>query len=117
MNISTRIYTWLYGIYIGQDDIGNKYYANSKNFEDHKTKRWVIFKGETEASKIPAHWHAWLHKSVNLPPLNYKHKYKWQKNHIENMTGTKNAYFPSSYPLSKNYKPNEKNDDYESWSP
>ena len=80
-------------------------------------KRWVIFKGEIEASKIPPHWHAWLHKSIDKPPLNYKHKYPWQKEHKPNMTGTKDAYYPKSHPLSKNYNPNEVKEDYEAWTP
>ena len=62
-----------------------------------------MFAGEIEASKIPPHWHAWLHKSIDVPPIDYTHKYVWQKNHKQNMTGTNEAYFPSSHPLSKNY--------------
>ena len=33
------------------------------------------------------------------------------------MTGTSEAYFPSSHPLSKNYNPEKKQDEYESWNP
>ncbi len=82
-----------------------------------KAKRWVIFNGEIEASKIPPHWHAWLHKSIDYPPIKYSHKYKWQKNHKPNMTGTSEAYFPSSHPLSKNYDPEKKQEEYKSWTP
>ena len=76
MSIGTIIYTWLYGKYVGKDEKGNKYYINSSDLSDKKAKRWVKFKGDIEASKIPPHWHAWLHKSIELPPLEYKHKYK-----------------------------------------
>ena len=117
MTIGTTLYTWLYGKLVGNDEIGNKYYSTSENHKDLNAKRWVIFKGEIEASNIPPHWHAWLHKSIDEPPLNYSHKYLWQKNHKPNMTGTKDAHFPSSNPLSKNYKPNHVKPDYESWSP
>jgi len=117
MSFGTKIYTWLYGKFIGKDEMGNKYYANSENLLDKKTKRWVIFEGDIEASKITPHWHAWLHKTIDEPPLNYSHKYDWQKNHKPNMTGTKGAYFPSSHPLSQNYNPDQIKDDYESWTP
>ena len=117
MSLGTKIYTWLNGNFVGKDEIGNKYYCNSKNFKDTHAKRWVIFNGDIEASNIPAHWHAWLHKSVDKPPINYVHKYKWQKEHKKNMTGTNDAYFPSSHPLSKNYDPENKQDDYQSWIP
>ena len=92
-------------------------YDNIENHKDLNAKRWVIFNGEIEASKIPPHWHAWLHKSIDEPPLNYSHKYSWQKDHKPNMTGTKNAHFPPSNPISKDYKPNQLKADYESWSP
>ena len=109
MSFGTKLYTWLYGKKVGSDKIGNKYYTNSEDQNNLRAKRWVIFNGDIEASKIPPHWHAWLHKSINEPPIDYTHKYKWQKDHKQNMTGTKEAHFPPSNPLSKA--------DYESWSP
>ena len=117
MSFGTFLYTWLYGNFVGEDDQQSKYYCNSKNFDDLKAKRWVIFKGEIEATKIPPHWHAWLHKSIDKPPLNYIHQYSWQKKHEQNKTGTKDAYFPDSYPLSKSYNEDTIKSDYESWSP
>ena len=78
MNLGTKIYTWLCGHYVGNDSKGNKYYSNSKNHDQRNTKRWVIYNGEVEATKVPPHWHAWLHKMINKPPINYKSKYKWQ---------------------------------------
>ena len=117
MSLGTLIYTSLFGHLVGEDLDNNKYYCDSKNDSDLDAKRWVIFKGDAEATKIPPHWHAWLHKSIDKPPLNYIHKYSWQKDHKQNMTGTKNAHFPSSNPLSSKYKPNQIKADYESWSP
>tara|TARA_Y100000590_G_scaffold397469_1_gene479044 strand:- start:1119 stop:1472 length:354 start_codon:yes stop_codon:yes gene_type:complete len=117
MSLSTLIYTWFYGYFVASDNFGNKYYCNSKNFESTKAKRWVIFKGENEASKIPPHWHSWLHKTTNIPPIDYNHKYSWQKEHKENMTGTSKAYFPETHPLSESYNENKKQIDYEKWKP
>ena len=119
MSLGTTIYTWFYGNLVGKDEFGNKYYCNIKDFEETKAKRWVIFKGSIEATKVPPHWHAWLHKSIEKPPLDYSHKYSWQKNHEQNMSGTNKAYFPDTHPLSSSYK-NKKNEnkyEYESWSP
>ena len=117
MSLGTNLYTWLYGNMVGQDDENNKYYCNSKNFSDCDAKRWVIFSGQIEATKVPPHWHAWLHKSIDEPPMNYHHKYNWQKNHEPNMTGTENAYFPDSHPLSKSYNKDAVKSEYESWTP
>ena len=82
-----------------------------------KAKRWVMYNSDIEATNIPPHWHAWLHKITNTPPINYTHKYKWQKDHQPNMTGTKNAYFTSSHPLSKSYDIKKVKKDYEKWKP
>ena len=117
MTLGTKIYTWIYGNFVGSDDLGNKYYCDSKDFQSDSAKRWVIFKKEIEASSIPPHWHSWLHKITNLPPNNYSHKYKWQKNHKQNMTGTSEAYFPNSYPLSESYNNKDIKKEYEKWEP
>ena len=115
MTLGTILYTLFYGNLVGQDDYNNKYYCNSKNFNDLSSKRWVIFQGEIEASKIPSHWHAWLHKTIEDPPLSYEHKYPWQKDHEQNMTGTDKAYYPDSHPLSKAYNDEAIKNEYESW--
>jgi len=117
MSFGTSLYTWIYGNLVGKDEFNNRYYCNTKNFDDLEAKRWVIFHGSIEATKIPSHWHAWLHKTINIPPLEYRHKYNWQKNHQQNMTGTNQAYYPDSHPLSKSYKPDIIKDEYDSWSP
>jgi NADH:ubiquinone oxidoreductase subunit len=117
MNFGTTLYTWLYGNLVGKDDQENKYYCNSKKFEDLKAKRWIIFNGDIESTKIPPHWHAWLHKSIDIPPLNYSHKYSWQKDHKQNMTGTDQAYYPDSHPLSKTHNKEAITSEYDSWSP
>ena len=84
MNIGTILYTFFYGNLVGKDDYENRYYCNSKDLKDIKAKRWVMFHKEIEATKIPPHWHAWLHKTLEEPPIDYKHKFSWQKNHKQN---------------------------------
>jgi len=117
MSFGTSLYTFLYGNLVGKDSGENKYYCNSKNFKDPDSKRWVIFNGAIEATKIPPHWHSWLHKSIDEPPIDYSHNFSWQKKHQENMTGTDKAYFPNSHPLSNSYKNREIKSDYEPWKP
>ena len=53
--LGTFIYTLFSGKFVGEDEFGNKYYTNKKG------KRWVIYKNEVEASKIPPEWHLWIH--------------------------------------------------------
>ncbi|PPR45577.1 MAG: hypothetical protein CFH16_00713 [Alphaproteobacteria bacterium MarineAlpha5_Bin6] len=117
MNLGTILYTWFYGKYVGSDNFKNRYYCNKKNFNDTNAKRWVIFYKEIEATKVPPHWHAWLHKSIDEPPINYSHQYSWQKDHTPNLTGTSKAYYPDSYPLSKSKTKEKTETDYEQWKP
>ena len=106
--IGTFIYTIFFGKFVGKDDYGNKYYENKKT-----GKRWVIYKGEINASKITSDWYSWMHHIENQHPLEKKiKKYSWQKPHLENKTGTKNAYKPNK--ISKKNKNLKK---YETWNP
>ena len=42
----TFLKTIFSGIYVGKDELGNKYYRNKKN------ERWVIYSGNIEATKM-----------------------------------------------------------------
>ena len=84
----TFIYTLFTGKFVGKDEFGNKYYSNSKE------KRWVIYKNKVESSKIPPNWHLWIHFLTNNKPLDNSMKFKWQKKHEENLTGTPKAHKP-----------------------
>ena len=84
--IGTFIYTLFTGKLVGKDEFGNKYYSNSKG------KRWLIYKNRVESSKIPPEWHLWIHFLTNNKPSNNPIKFKWQKKHSENLTGTVKAH-------------------------
>ena len=105
--LGTRIYTFLNGKYIGSDNDGNKYYINKKKVE----KRWVIYNGQIDASKINADWHDWIHSRTNEIPKNEKNYKSWYKKHQMNNTGTDKFYSPKNSGSKKNDK------SYESWSP
>ena len=104
--LGTFIYTIFTGKFIGKDQFGNKYYSNKKG------KRWVIYKNNVEASKIPPDWHSWIHFLSREKPSNNKKKFFWQKEHKENLTGTKKAHKPKGS-LSYDEKRNIKK--YETW--
>ena len=102
--IGTRIQTFFYGKYVGKDKTGNKYYQSKSG------KRWVIYNGEIEATKIPVEWYSWMHSIKNKIEDNHElEKYKWQKNHLSNQTGTDKAYNPQ-----KNQNVTKKK--YKSWN-
>ena len=81
---------------IGEDEFGNQYFQNKDG------KRLVVYNGIAEASKIPAEWHGWIHYSTNITPTCANiHKFSWQKIHLPNLTGTKNAYSPKNSSAKK----------------
>ena len=104
--LGTFIHTLFTGKFVGKDQFGNKYYSNSNG------KRWVIYNGKVESSKIPPEWHSWIHFLKKDKPSDSTVKFPWQKEHEENLTGTKKAYKPEGS-LSNDSKKNMKK--YESW--
>ena len=54
--LNTLIHTWRKGVRVGEDAQGNVFYQS----RDGK-RRWVIFNGEAEASRVSPDWHGWLH--------------------------------------------------------
>ena len=100
----TRLNTILFGKLVGEDNLGNKYY------ESKSGKRWVIYKGEIEATKIPVDWYSWIHSIKNkIEDTHDLKKYDWQKKHLPNQTGTEKAYNPQ-----KNQNATKKK--YKSWN-
>src|SRR6266851_3412035 len=62
---------------------------------ESRERRWVLYKGAAEASKVPAEWHGWLHHTArDVPVAGAEPKYSWQKPHQPNLTGTPLAYRP-----------------------
>lgn len=106
----TQLYTWRHGQKVGEDNQGNVFYQS----KDGK-RRWVIYKGEAEASRVDPEWHGWLHHTWTEPPTKSPLKRKaWEKPHVENLTGTPAAYAP---PGSIRRAEPVARSDYEAWQP
>ena len=103
----TFVYTLIFGKFVGEDQFGNKYYSDSK-----KEKRWVIYKNRVESSKIPPNWHSWIHFQTKNKPNLKGQLFSWQKQHEENLTGTKRAHKPDGSMLNNEKKDMKK---YETW--
>uniref|UniRef100_UPI004047B68D NADH:ubiquinone oxidoreductase subunit NDUFA12 n=1 Tax=Yoonia sp. TaxID=2212373 RepID=UPI004047B68D len=106
----TQLWTWRKGRKVGEDALGNLYYNNADD-----SRRWVVYNGAMEASRIAPDWHGWLHKTWDEPPTNKPLAHKpWEKPHQENLTGTARAYAPAG--SLRRATPAERSD-YEAWSP
>jgi NADH:ubiquinone oxidoreductase subunit len=94
MHLGTLINTFLFGKFVGKDEYDNSYYRSYKN-KYTKEKRWVIYKGIKEPSKIPPQWKLWLNfTSEHIPNESQSEKYFWQKHYLPNYTGTSKKFNP-----------------------
>lgn len=108
--LNTKLYTSRKGVRVGDDAQGNVFYETRDGL-----RRWVIYNGEIEASRIDANWHGWLHHTFKEPPTERPMQHKvWEKPHQENLTGSELAYAPTG--SLRQAAPKERRD-YEAWSP
>jgi len=119
--IGTNLFTRRKGTRVGDDALGNVYFQGGKDVHGNP-RRWVIYAGANDASRVPPEWHGWLHgtfdetpdnaaKSGALPPPR-----AWQAPAKPNMTGTREAYRPAGA-LEAGGKRAAATGDYEAWSP
>lgn len=122
-SIVTRLLTRLRGAEVGRDAQGNIYYRDKKGggFVQpdslRKERRWVVYAGEVEASRVPPEWHAWLHHTTDeVPPKEGIARRPWMREHRPNVSGTQEAYRPPGHTLAGAQRPRTTGD-YEAWSP
>ncbi len=110
--LGTTLFTRRHGVKVGTDSLGNVYYRSKKG-----DRRWVIYNGSNDASRIPPDWYAWMHRMIDdvpdeaLPPAP-----KFLKEPTPNMTGTPLAYRPSGA-LERGGQRAAASGDYEAWTP
>jgi NADH:ubiquinone oxidoreductase subunit len=114
----TRLWTWRFGQFVGEDEQGNRYYRTpgiDPGFQFER--RWVIYNGLAEPSKVPPSWHGWLHHTVDVPPTEEGYRaHNWEKPHRPNLTGTPLAWRPRGSTLAQGKRP-QATGDYKAWSP
>ena len=108
--LNTQLFTALHGQLVGEDAQGNRFYQNKDS-----SKRWVLFNGEAEASRIAPDWRCWLSHTYENAPNNEPLAHKpWEQPHKPNLTGTPLAYVP---PGSIRRPDPVERKDYEAWAP
>ena len=113
--IGTAMWSALHGEQVGTDAAGNKYYRSKKN--DGPERRWVIYAGVNDASRVPAEWHGWLHGSFDeLPESRLPPPKIWEADYTPNATGSAAAYRPQGA-LERGGRRAAATGDYEAWTP
>lgn len=128
MGILGSIFTWWNGATIGtslglrgksrvgEDALGNLYYEGGQDVHG-RPRRWVIYAGANDASRVPPEWFGWLHHQIDdvpdraLPPVR-----TWEKPAVPNLTGTRQAYRPAGA-LEAGGRRAAATGDYEAWTP
>ena len=116
--VSFLLTVWRRGEFVGEDQVGNRYFRASPRKGYKHDQRWVLYKGEPEASAVPPEWHGWLHHQTNTVPAPDSVSYRktWQVPHRPNLTGTDLAYRPPGHQLSGGVRA-KATGDYQPWSP
>lgn len=117
MSIGTKLFTMLNGAEVGTDSQGNRYYRGKRTPKGAKERRWVVYDGKVEASRVPPAWHSWLHHTTDdVPTDDSAKRWDWQTDHVANMTGTPDAYRPPGHVLKGGAR-DAATGDYEPWQP
>lgn len=108
--IGTLLHTKLFGREVGRDQFGNRYFIEKRKPRSTdgrrvRQKRWVMYQGEPDASKVPPAWHIWLHYIADAPLAGPRRA--WQKPHKPNPSGTPDSWAQSAKP----------NPIYQAWKP
>jgi NADH:ubiquinone oxidoreductase subunit len=111
--IGTALWTRRFGEEVGRDPFGNIYYRDKKG----PGRRWVIYAGDNDGSRVPPDWQAWLRGTIAdlpgkaLPPVR-----RFQRKPTANLTGTLDAFRPDGALGSGRVRP-ASTGDYEPWIP
>ena len=108
--LGTDLFSWKNGSKVGEDQHGNRYFEGKK-------RRWVMYAGSNDVSRVPPEWYAWLTRQIDgvpdeaLPPPP-----KFLRDPTPNLTGTAAAYRPTGA-LEKGGRRQAASGDYQAWTP
>ncbi len=115
--IGTMLWSARKGEQVGTDAQGNTYHRARKVADGAFERRWVIYNGPNDASRVPAEWHGWLHHTYDaLPESHLPAPRIWEADYSPNATGTVDAYRPAGA-LERGGKRAAATGDYEAWTP
>ena len=109
----TSLLTHRHGREVGRDAEGNIYFQHRKT----PRRRWVIYPGDNDSSRVPPGWNAWLRGTIDdLPDQSLPPRRDWQQEPEPNLTGTAAAWRPSGS-LGGTGVRAPATGDYQAWTP
>jgi NADH:ubiquinone oxidoreductase subunit len=111
-SLGTALYSWRNGAKVGADALGNAYFEGKKG-----GRRWVMYAGANDVSRVPPEWYAWLTRQIDeAPDEALPAPPKFLKPATPNLTGTPAAYRPPGA-LERGGKRAAASGDYQAWTP
>ena len=108
----TFIYSKRFGRKVGSDELGNAYFEGRKH-----GRRWVMYQGSNDVSRVPPEWYAWLTRQIDgVPDESLPPPPRYLKPAVPNLTGTPSAYRPSGA-LERGGRRQAASGDYQAWTP
>lgn len=111
--VGTSYFTRRHGREVGKDEAGNLYYQH----KDDASRRWVIYAGDNDGSRIPPGWQAWLRGTIDdLPEKSLPPRRAFEKPPEANLTGSEGAWRPSGSLRAQGVRA-ATTGDYSAWTP
>jgi NADH:ubiquinone oxidoreductase subunit len=111
--VGTSLFTRMRGEQVGRDGDGNVYFRHKKN----PARRWVIYDGSNDGSRVPPDWQLWLKGTIDeLPDKALPPRRSFEKKPQANLTGTMAAFRPDGALGAGKIRP-AATGDYQAWKP
>ena len=100
MKFLVSIYLKFFGTKVGEDEYGNQYFELKREDYLGRKKRYCLYNGTPEASKISPEWHGFMHYQIPVSEVLKTFKqFKWQKPYVQDLTLSDYKFLPKNHPL------------------
>ncbi len=111
--LGTALFTRRFGREVARDELGNIYFEHRRDPQ----RRWVIYPGSNDASRVPPGWSAWLRGTIDaLPEKSLPARRGFETAPLPNVTGTVGAYRPGGA-MERGGTRAAATGDYQAWKP
>ena len=112
-SLGTAIFSRRNGEEVGRDEAGNVYFRHRRD----PARRWVIYDGSNDSSRVPPGWNAWLRGTISdIPERALPERRAFEQPPGVNATGTMAAYRPEGSMGARGIRP-ASTGDYQAWKP
>lgn len=109
----TSLFSRRHGREAGRDEAGNVYFVHAKD----PARRWVMYDGANDSSRVPPGWNAWLRGTIDdVPDKSLPPRRPFEQPPAANLTGSDSAWRPAGS-IRSGGKRAAATGDYSAWTP